>query len=417
VRVVLGGALSILLASPASADRFEASGFIGVGVFTENTELGNSWATEQVPNTAPVIGGRLGWLAVPHLGHFGEGAHLALAFEAELSLATAFTGGYTGDVGRMSYFAPVFGWRGHAMLRLAGSTVAPHLVLGAGGETIASSSPFMSKETDPVAYWGPGVSIAISNHWRVRVDVRHGVMAARDDGMTSTLEVQLGVGAVFGATPKRARTTPRVEVAVTSDPDSDGDGVPDRRDLCPDASGTHHTDGCAAPDPDGDGILANDACPNQAEDFDGFQDDDGCPDPDNDGDGIEDTRDACPNEPETKNGVDDHDGCPDSVPDNITRALATAKVVKFEANRARVTAAASATLKPLHLMMLAHPDVAITITGLPEQAGGDDLAKRRAEAVKWHLVDQGITESRIFTAIGGVAAPNKPVIELSLRTK
>lgn len=36
--------------------------------------------------------------------------------------------------------------------------------------------------------------------------------------------------------------------------------------------------------------------------------------PDSDGDGIPDSKDQCPNEPETYNGYQDSDGCPDTVP-------------------------------------------------------------------------------------------------------
>lgn len=65
-------------------------------------------------------------------------------------------------------------------------------------------------------------------------------------------------------------------------------------------------------DSDGDGIPDDsDDCPEMAEDFDGFEDDDGCPDDDNDGDGIPDKVDKCPNQPETVNGYKDDDGCPD----------------------------------------------------------------------------------------------------------
>ena len=65
-------------------------------------------------------------------------------------------------------------------------------------------------------------------------------------------------------------------------------------------------------DSDGDGLLdAEDRCPNAAEDVDGFEDGDGCPDPDNDRDGVPDTEDACPLEAEVINGVRDDDGCPD----------------------------------------------------------------------------------------------------------
>lgn len=68
-------------------------------------------------------------------------------------------------------------------------------------------------------------------------------------------------------------------------------------------------------DTDGDGIPDRlDKCPNDPEDKDGFQDDDGCPDPDNDADGIPDRVDKCPNEPENFNGYQDDDGCPDTPP-------------------------------------------------------------------------------------------------------
>jgi len=103
------------------------------------------------------------------------------------------------------------------------------------------------------------------------------------------------------------------------DPDNDGDGIPDMTDQCPnepeDHDGYQDGDGCPDPDNDGDRIPdVTDQCPNQPEDHDGYQDGDGCPDPDNDGDGIPDMTDQCPNEPETYNGWQDEDGCPDQAP-------------------------------------------------------------------------------------------------------
>jgi hypothetical protein len=68
----------------------------------------------------------------------------------------------------------------------------------------------------------------------------------------------------------------------------------------------------AGPDTDGDGILdENDQCPDQAEDNDQFEDEDGCPDPDNDGDGIPDVDDLCPLDAEDVDGFQDKDGCLD----------------------------------------------------------------------------------------------------------
>ena len=51
----------------------------------------------------------------------------------------------------------------------------------------------------------------------------------------------------------------------------------------------------SAYDSDGDGVKdAADACPQLPEDRDGFKDADGCPDTDNDADGVKDASDRCP---------------------------------------------------------------------------------------------------------------------------
>ncbi len=114
------------------------------------------------------------------------------------------------------------------------------------------------------------------------------------------------------------------------DRDTDGDGIPDSRDLCPlepeDKDGFQDADGCPDPDNDHDGIPdAADKCPNEPEDHDGFQDEDGCPDPDNDHDGILDVDDKCPDDPEDGKGPLPHDGCPwtksDADGDGIVDAL------------------------------------------------------------------------------------------------
>lgn len=99
--------------------------------------------------------------------------------------------------------------------------------------------------------------------------------------------------------------------------DSDRDGIPDFRDLCPrsaeDPDGYMDDDGCPDPDNDSDGILDGaDGRPLLMEDYDGFEDDDGVPDLDNDSDGIVDERDMCPDDPEDLDGIEDEDGCPDN---------------------------------------------------------------------------------------------------------
>jgi len=102
--------------------------------------------------------------------------------------------------------------------------------------------------------------------------------------------------------------------------DTDGDGIPDDEDGCPDRpedlDGSLDDDGCPDLDNDGDGVPdVVDLAPNLPEDLDGFEDDDGRPELDNDLDGIPDTEDGCPLRPEDFDGDRDEDGCPDVVLD------------------------------------------------------------------------------------------------------
>lgn len=98
-------------------------------------------------------------------------------------------------------------------------------------------------------------------------------------------------------------------------PDTDGDGLADNEDQCPNHGGIRLTFGC--PDLDFDAVWDFvDACPTEAGDMP-----DGCPD--SDGDGFSDAEDLCPNEPGSPDlglqgcpGIettDDNDG--DGTPD------------------------------------------------------------------------------------------------------
>ena len=95
-------------------------------------------------------------------------------------------------------------------------------------------------------------------------------------------------------------------------PDTDGDGIEDRNDACPEVAGLPEYNGC--PDTDGDGIIDNeDGCPLEA----GPKSNNGCPILDKDGDGVMDPDDRCVDVP----GPAANQGCPwpdsdgDSVPD------------------------------------------------------------------------------------------------------
>lgn len=93
-------------------------------------------------------------------------------------------------------------------------------------------------------------------------------------------------------------------------PDRDRDGVADMEDVCPDEVGPIGLNGC--PDRDGDIVIdLFDACPDEP----GLPELEGCPD--TDGDGITDGKDACPE----LEGPEEWEGCPDSDGDGIANHL------------------------------------------------------------------------------------------------
>ncbi len=197
--------------------------------------------------------------------------------------------------------------------------------------------------------------------------------------------------------------------------DTDGDGIPDDIDACPNEPEDHKdpdpNDGCPAPsDRDGDGIPDQfDKCPDEPEDKDGIQDQDGCPEVDADQDGIPDTKDACPKEPGQPDPDPKKNGCP--------------KFIKLEGSSVRVLqqvhfATGSATIEPDSFPMLgeiaallkANPSIKkMRIEGHTDNRGNADLnldlSKRRAASVRTWLVQHGIEDGRLESEGYGLTRP------------
>ncbi len=134
-----------------------------------------------------------------------------------------------------------------------------------------------------------------------------------------TLYAESGLRLVFSdyldgisltASPKQNDTYTFTGVGITfklgGNKDTDGDGITDALDICPDIAGAAQFKGC--PDTDEDGIEdAKDKCPTEK----GTTLGKGCPD--TDGDGVVDTKDECP----SVAGVAEFKGCPDTDGDGI----------------------------------------------------------------------------------------------------
>lgn len=168
---------------------------------------------------------------------------------------------------------------------------------------------------------GFGQRIAVGERngfsWTLRADRAFG-----DDGVfeRNVLNYQflLGYAWGFGAPPA----------------DTDGDGVIDRRDKCPDTPRGAKVDltGCPS-DADGDGVFDGlDTCPDTPKGWP--VDGKGCP-LDSDADGVADGADKCPNTP--RGAKVDAAGCPvdsdrDGVPDGLDRCPDTPAGTKVDAN-------------------------------------------------------------------------------------
>lgn len=177
--------------------------------------------------------------------------------------------------------------------------------------------------------------------------------------------------------------------------DSDGDGVYDNIDRCPDTPKGVKVDaqGCSI-DSDGDGVYDYlDKCPNTPAKV--KVDANGCP-LDSDGDGVADYLDQCPNTP--MGATVDARGC-----------WTYAAVVLFDINSAEVKSGAYPMLNEAVLIMKKNPDLKVEIDGHTDNTGtaayNMALSEKRAEAVKNHLVTRGIDPKRLTTKGFGFTKP------------
>jgi len=183
-------------------------------------------------------------------------------------------------------------------------------------------------------------------------------------------------------------------------PDTDGDGVADKNDNCPTVAGLKALAGC--PDADGDGVTdADDACPNTA----GPAANKGCPWPDTDGDGVLDKDDKCP---EVK-GTVANNGCPE-VSEEIQKTLNEyAKTILFDTGKSSIKTQSAAVLGDIIKILNEYPTAKFTVEGHTDSVGSEKLNQRlsdaRANSVKEYLIENGIDAFRLSALGYGEAKP------------
>jgi len=173
------------------------------------------------------------------------------------------------------------------------SPVAPFIYAGYGGTKEESVDLYTQI---PV---GGGLNFRIGQwgFFQLKAEYRSDL---NNDLVRRNMQYGFGLVAVVGPT----QTTKEIEKMLS---DTDGDGVDDEKDKCPDIAGRKQFGGCLDSDNDGIGD-ADDSCPDAL----GLKSLNGCPDTDMDG--IADIVDNCPNIAGTA------DGCPDADNDGVADA-------------------------------------------------------------------------------------------------
>jgi OOP family OmpA-OmpF porin len=185
-------------------------------------------------------------------------------------------------------------------------------------------------------------------------------------------------------------------------PDSDGDGVMDKDDKCPTVAGLKALMGC--PDADGDGVAdGDDNCPDIA----GPAANNGCPWPDSDGDSILDKDDKCPNEA----GTVANNGCPIVAPTPAVMATLNdyAKTILFDTGNASIKTASEAVLVNITAILKEYPNSKFHIDGYTDSVGAAKsnqiLSERRASSVRDFLIANGIGADRLNSRGYGEESP------------
>ena len=329
--------------------------------------------------------------------------------------------------------------------KILGVKVDPYLSAGYGlvnfGEGDVS---FGSKNTSYGPSLGAGIDFQISKNIALNTGISY--KSLDEKNAYSNLQHVVGIKFNFGKADSDGDGVPDKKdhcpdhpgpIELNGCPDSDGDGIPDEKDQCPNSSGSISMNGC--PDSDGDGISdINDLCPQKAgingeacpdSDGDGLNDNlDNCPNEagpksnggcklaDLDNDGIPNIDDKCPNE----SGSKEFNGCP-RIPISISNYLNDYSEFFFDFDSYKLNESQKLNISNLSKMLMEYRHIKINIDGHASSEGESDynmlLSKKRSTSIKNILVKDGVNNSRLELRAYGESNPNYANIPLSERKK
>ena len=189
--------------------------------------------------------------------------------------------------------------------------------------------------------------------------------------------------------------------ALNGCPDTDGDGIADKDDECPLVAGLVALKGC--PDADGDGVAdAADKCPTVS----GPKENAGCPWPDTDGDSVLDKDDKCPD----VKGTVANNGCPEVTVQALEDVNIQAKSIYFNSGKSSFKSSdVPVRLDAIAAILIQYPNAKFSVEGHTDSDGSEDfnqkLSESRANVVKDAMIKRGISASNIVAIGFGESAP------------
>ncbi|MBL4637608.1 MAG: OmpA family protein, partial [Kofleriaceae bacterium] len=384
-----------------------------------------------VMTTSSLSAASIGDLAlIPRYQFLRDGKHgIDLGLRVSLSLPTASDDTYVGNDGVVVEPALLLGKRFGKLRTLANVGYQARKGLESIGLKIddeffvklAAAHPLGPVDIEFSYRTSTAANDFLGDFSRNHNEILGGVSMPFGTEMVGFAAVGLGLSEAFGTPDWRSlvgirlgrdlskKAAPEPEKIIVAAPvDSDGDGLLDPDDQCPqepeDKDGFEDLDGCPDPDNDKDSVLdVDDECINEP----GLASAQGCPIADRDGDTVIDSEDNCPDEP----GEVEMQGCKTKQTVILTgNSLQILDVVYFKTNKAIILERSYELLNNVATVLNSHPNLKkIVVEGHTDSRGRDaanlDLSQRRAQAVVDYMVGRNVDRARLLAEGFGETRP------------